>query len=56
MPPKIKVKPKLKGVTKQEKAAATRAGFKSVAEYRKSKRCLPVLWEEEQYLNEQMLR
>jgi len=57
MPPKIKVspkprpkpKPKLKkkkkrkgtGVTKQEKAAATRAGFKSVAEYRKSKKMSP---------------
>ena len=35
MPPKIKIKPKV-GVNKQMKAAATRAGFKSVAEYRKS--------------------
>ena len=45
--PKLKKKKKTKkprtgtGVTKQEKAAATRAGFKSVAEYRKSKKMSP---------------
>ena len=51
---KVKVKPKLKqkvtkkkkprtgtGVTKQEKAAATRAGFKSVKEYRQWKKMSP---------------
>ena len=41
--PKLKKKKKRKGtgVTKQEKAAATRAGFDSVAEYRKSKKMSP---------------